>query len=95
MKWTRGKDHIQEYSNGYIGVRHYISMTHKNGDDNYHYTYTNNSLICFGDIPAGNWDEAEQIAIKRIKEELSWRTNYWKRLLNDFNAEVNANETLD
>lgn len=96
MKWTRSKDHIQEYSNGYIGLRHYISMTHKADTDNYHYTYTNNgSLICFGDIKTDNWDDAEQIVIKRIKSYLFDMVKYYNQMQTDFNIGVISNEVVD
>ena len=93
MEWTRCKDHIQEYSNGYIGLRHYISITHKTDTNKYHYTYTNNgSLICFGDFKTSNWDDAERIVINKIKEYLLDMVKYYNQMRLDFNAGVNAND---
>ena len=95
MKWVRSKTPLKEYSTLYFGVRHYIVMTHDPRSDIYWYTYSKNGEeIYSGYRNANNWDEAEQIALKNIGKELLWQAERSNRLMNDFNKEVNANETM-
>ena len=95
MKWTRSKSNCMEFSTLSFGVRHYISMTHDPHTTIYHYVYSKNGeRIHYGYRNANNWDEAEQLAIRYIRMELSWQTERWSRLLNDFDKEVSANENL-
>lgn len=96
MKWTRSKDHIAEYSTGYIGLRHYISLVGNCKPDTtvYSYTYSvNGERVFCGHIPANNWDEAEQIVVKKINNRLRGNVVYWKEMLNNFEKEVNVSET--
>lgn len=97
MKWTRSKaNDINEYSTGYIGLRHYISMSHTSYNNHYWYTYSiNGERITFGSFEAKSWDEAEQIVVEKIRSELSWQAERWARLLGNFDKEVNASETVD
>lgn len=96
MKWTRSKCGNREYSTLSIGIRDYISMSGEENDNLYGYVYSKNGeQVTYGSFYAGSWDEAEQTAVKRILQCLSQRAEYWNEILNNFKAEVNANETLD
>lgn len=91
MKWTRCGNH----STGYIDVCHYICITHM-GSEYYEYVYAEKgSRIFHRAVKANNWDEAEQLVVKKIQDELAHAAEYWCRLWRNFNEEVNANETLD
>lgn len=96
MKWTRsGKPGPLECSTGYIGLRNYICLQHIEDYEHFSYSYVENgSRIIAGYLHANGWDEAEQLVVKEIKAELSWRADYWNKLLNDFEAEVNTNEDV-
>lgn len=96
MKWIRSKYHIQEYSTLSIGARHYISMVRKPDTRLYLWSYSKNcEQILYRSFYADSWDEAEQLVIKKIKEELSWKAEHWNKMLNDFDKEVSANEAVD
>lgn len=96
MKWTRSKGNICEYSTGYVGPGKYISMSHTTWSNHYWYAYSvNGEEILHGNFDANSWDEAEQIAVKDIRESLSRQAKHLGKLLNEFDTEVNANETLD
>lgn len=98
MKWTRSKDHMAEYSTGYIGLRHYISMVGNCEPDptvfSYPYSVNGANVLC-GHIYANGWDEAEQMVVKKINNRLRGNVVYWKELFNTFYAEVNGNEAVD
>lgn len=96
MEWTRSKDNIAEYSTGYIGLRHYISMVGKCNPDPtvFSYTYSvNGEQVLCGHIKADSWDEAERIVVMRINNKLYGNVVYWKSMLNKFSEEVGVNET--
>ena len=97
MQWTRSKDHIAEYSTGYIGLRHYISMVGRCQPDPtvFSYTYSvNGANVLCGHIKANNWDEAERIVTLKIHKKLYGNVVFWKEMLNNFDKEVNVNENL-
>lgn len=94
MEWTRSKGEVCEYSTGYVGLCNYISMSHTTYNNHYWYTYSVDGEEMFhGSFNAKNWDEAEQIAVDRIREELSYRAERWKKMLEDFNGGVSASGT--
>ena len=97
MKWTRSKaNDINEYSTGYIGLRHYISMSHTSYNTHYWWKYSvNGEQIAFGSFDAESWDEAEQIVVLRIRDKLSLQAERWNRLLGNFDKEVSESETVD
>lgn len=97
MKWTRSKSNdINEYSTGYIGLRHYISMSHTSYNKHYWYTYSvNGERVSSGSFEAESWDDAEHIVIMKIRMDLSWNAELWNERLANFNKEVILNEALD
>lgn len=97
MKWTRSKDHIAEYSTGYIGLRHYISMVGNCEPDKtvFSYTYSvNGERVFCGHIKANSWDEAEQVVVKKIHNKLRGNVVYWKEMFNNFDKEMSKSETI-
>ena len=91
MKWTRSKGSPIEYSTGYVGLRNYISMSHTNYSKHYWYTYSvNGEEVLHGNFDASNWDEAERVAVQRIRADLSYRAGRLKQMLSEFNVEVKA-----
>ena len=90
MKWTRSKiDENRELSTGYIGMRHYISMSHTSYNNHYWYTYSvNGERVVEGRFEAESWDEAEQIVVLKIRTELSWRADMWEERLENFDKGV-------
>lgn len=94
MKWARSATgNVCEYSTGYIGQHNYISISHTNYNNHYWYAYSvNGEEVLHGNFDAKNWDEAEQVAVKKIREWLSCRAEHWYKLWRDFNEEVNVNE---
>lgn len=91
MKWTRSGTPGLECSTGYIGLRHYICLQHIEDYEHFSYSYSENgSRVIVGYLHAHGWDEAEQLVVKKIKEELTWRAEYWSGLFNNFCSEVNA-----
>lgn len=95
MKWTRNESCCKGYSILLIGC-HRICISHINNDTFFDFVYYKSSEKIFtGYVRAKGFDQAEQIVIQRIKEELSCRAAYANKLLSDFDKVVNANETLD
>jgi hypothetical protein len=95
MKWTRSKDEYIEYSTGYIGLRHYISVSYTSWSKHFWYIYSvNGEEVLHGNFEADCWEEAEQIVILKIRRELSFKAERWNRLLENFDKEINANENL-
>ena len=95
MKWTRSKiDENRELSTGYIGLRHYISISHTSYNKHYWYTYSVNGERVFdGQFEAECWDEAEQIVVLKIRKELSWRAQLWEERLKNFDKGMSENES--
>lgn len=97
MKWTRCKDLHREYSTGYVGMRHYISMVGRCQPDptvfSYTYSVNGENVLC-GHINANSWDEAERIVVLKIHKRLLGNVVYWKEMLNNFDKEVGVNENL-
>ena len=96
MKWTRSKaNDINEYSTGYISLRHYISMSHTSYNKHYWYAYSvNGEEVVGGQFDAECWDEAEQIVVLKIRKELSWRAELWEERLENFDKGVSESETV-
>lgn len=86
MKWTRSKaNEFLEYSTGYIGLLHYITISHTSYSDHYWYSYSvNGEKVLSGQLDAINWDEAEKAVVIRIRNELYLKAKYWSDLLGDF-----------
>ena len=96
MKWKRIKGNVCEYSTGYVSLRRYISMSHTTHSNHYWYTYiVNGDEMFHGHFDAKNWDEAERIAVLRVRRELSEKANKWNKMLSDFDKEMGASEALD
>ena len=94
MKWTRSKiDENREISTGYIGLRHYISISHTSYNNHYWYTYSvNGERVLERQFEAESWDEAEQIVVLKIRKELSWRADLWSQRLENFDKGMIEND---
>ena len=86
MKWTRSKiDENRELSTGYIGLRHYVSMSHTSYNNHYWYTYSvNGERVLEGQFEAESWDEAEQIVVLKIRNKISEHAKLWEERLENF-----------
>jgi hypothetical protein len=97
MKWVRSNiTDEREMSCLHLGLRHDICITHNAWAKHYWYTYGKDGCtICYGTFDAENWDEAERIAMRKIREDLVWNAELWDKRLKNFDEDVKANETLD
>ena len=97
MKWTRSKiDENREVSTGYIGLRHYISMSHTSYNKHYWYEYSvNGEEILGGQFDAECWDEAEQIVVLKIRNKISEQARSWEERLKNFDKRMSESETVD
>ncbi len=95
MKWTRSAGNVSEYSTGYLGKLKYISMSHTIHSSHYWYTYSvNGEEILHGRFDANSWDEAEQIVVLKIRNELSHKAERWNELLCGFDKGMSENEEI-
>jgi hypothetical protein len=96
MKWTRNEiDENREMSTGYIGLRHYITISHTSYNNHYWYTYSvNGERVLDGQFEAESWYEAEQIVMLKIRNKLSLQAEMWNKRLAAFDKGVIESETL-
>lgn len=83
------------YSTGYVCEHSYIEISSTRWSDHWWFTYyVNGGAVLHGSFNAQNLNEAEQIVVLKVREELAWRAERYSKMLTNFDKELNESENL-